>query len=87
LFLHEFVFVVGCGLIAAESKYDIILVVAFSKTFLLDEGMLWVFLFEFGLVGILGHCWLVAADCEVAVSVSVRLGKGGRLLGVLLSIF
>lgn len=79
----ELILVIGHLLCRSKAKHNVILIIAFLEGVLLDEGMLWVLFLELGLIGVLGHCGFVTADGEVAVAISVGLGNGNRLLGVL----
>ena len=86
LFLGEIILVVGLGASPSEAEDDVVLVI---KAFgLLGEmgRVFGVLLLELGLVGVLGHAGLVAADGEVAPSIADRVGDPHRVALVLMDV-
>lgn len=86
LLLGEIVLVVGLGAGPSEAEYDVVLVI---KAFgLLGEvgRVFGVLLLELGLVGVLGHAGLVAADGEVAPSIANGVGDPHRVALVLMDV-
>ena len=74
LFMGEVVLVVGLGAGPSEAEDDVIFII---KAFGLLGEVGWVFgvlLLELGLVCVLGHVGLIAADGEVAPSIADRIG-------------